>query len=54
MTLTQSTMTLLDTLDALSQRRLNHREDLGILLDLGALPNRSARRPVRSKGSGVR
>jgi hypothetical protein len=35
-------MTLLDTLDALSQRRLNHREDLGILLDLGALPNRSA------------
>lgn len=42
MTLTQSTITLLDTLDALSQRRLNRRGDLGILLDLGALPNRSA------------
>lgn len=42
MTLTPSTTTLLDTLDALSQRRLSHREDLGVLLDLGALPDRSA------------
>jgi hypothetical protein len=41
-TLSPSTITLLDTLDALSRRRLSHREDLGILLDLGAPPERAA------------
>ena len=31
-----STTAILDNLDALSQRRLHRREDIGVLLDLGA------------------
>jgi len=42
MTLSSSTISLLATLDAASRRQLKRRGDLGILLDLGAPPERSA------------